>query len=123
MLGCYAPRASECSLETTTQTGTIDSGNDRHPQPLESREQLLASVARLLCFLGSLELEKLLDIRAGNEVVRFPGDQYRTDDRCVAIDLVEQDAHLLGEAEAERVDGRTGNIERNHRNAGVARER
>ena len=121
MLGGNAPCASEGRLETTAETGAVNRGNNRHPEPLQPRKHFLTGVARLLRLFRGLEFQKLLDVGAGDEIVALARDQNRRRDRGVALDVIEDSAHLFGEAQAQRVDGSARHIERENRHASVAR--
>src|SRR5205823_14694116 len=87
MLGRDAPRTGERGLQATAEARAVDCGNDGHAQSLEPGQHFLTRVTRLLGFFCSFELEKLLDVRASDEVVGLTRDEHRRTDRGIAFEL------------------------------------
>src|SRR5215207_1909361 len=89
--------ARQRSLETTTQTRSVNRGDDGRTKLLEFVEQLLSQAAHTLGVRRRLDLEKLLDVSAGVEAVWFAGDQYDRLDTTVVVDSPEKTLEFADE--------------------------
>src|SRR5215211_3550954 len=89
--------ARERRLETTTQARSVNRCDDGRSKLLEFVEQLLSQAAHTLGVRRRFDLEKLLDVGAGDEAVRFTGDQYHRLDTTVVVDSPEKTLEFADE--------------------------
>ncbi len=75
MIGRDAVVTGEGKLESAAEAGAVDAHRDRLWKPGDAVEHVLAVGRQALGFGGRRERDELLDIGAGDEVFRLPGEE------------------------------------------------
>src|SRR6185437_14869644 len=86
MISGDAISAGECRLQPTAQASPVDRGNYGNTQPLDRVQQHLSIPAQSLGVSGRLELEELLNVRAGDPNVGLAADEHRPVHRRIALE-------------------------------------
>ena len=109
---CRNPIVSgESQLQRASNARTMYCDYKRSPHLLNRIEKMLALLAQPLRFVDALELEKLLDVRAGNEAVLFSADEDRSANIEVALEPVEKRDELVLHRAIDLVDRFAGQVD------------
>jgi hypothetical protein len=109
--------AREHRLEPAADARAVDGGDHRHRQRLEPRQDRLARARQRLTLERAPDLREVLDVGAGDEVVRLGARQHDRLHVAARRELREQPVQLGHQRLAERVDLLAGDVDREHEHA------
>src|SRR5512140_692513 len=107
----------ESKLDGSAHRRAVNRADKRRSHLMNRVEQKLAIVTHPLSFSSRLELEKFVDVRAGDPAVFLAAQQNSGFNVAVTLEPVEQRDELILEAAIEFVERRTRHVERNDSDA------
>ncbi len=104
-------------LERPAHARAVDCDHERSSLLVNRIEKQLSLMTQSLRFSRALELEKLLDVGAGNETVLLSADENGSANVEIALETIEERDELILHSAIELVDRIAGKIDRDHRDA------